>query len=230
MKPLTKAITVFGALLLSACTAPVISDASITGDADVALQEGKLETMFAVNFQIDFTKEPASGGATDEANPAMPVLNLIGFTEGTDKGDGYNETLSYGAFTNGDVILTDMTLAEIDALQSAMLQHPTNSWNSSAIGRYQIVRTTLRALKQNLGLEDSAKFTPELQDRLAIELLNGRGYEQWKAGTISDKQFALNLSKEWASLPNPETGAGYYSGQNSAVDYAAVQSVLQTIR
>lgn len=34
-----------------------------------------------------------------------PMLDLIGFTEGTDKGDGYNETLAYGAYTGGNVNL-----------------------------------------------------------------------------------------------------------------------------
>lgn len=33
---------------------------------------------------------------TDKYRVYRPLLNLIGFTEGTDKGDGYNETLGYG--------------------------------------------------------------------------------------------------------------------------------------
>jgi hypothetical protein len=40
------------------------------------------------------------------------------------------------------------------------------------------------------------KFTAELQDILAIELLKARGYEAWLAGNITDEQFALNLSKK----------------------------------
>ncbi|WP_247996840.1 hypothetical protein [Brucella tritici] len=74
-----------------------------------------------------------------------PLLDLIGFTEGTDKGDGYNETLGYGAYTGGDVVLVKMSLKDIDDLQGKMLAHPKNKLNSSALGRYQIVRTTLRA-------------------------------------------------------------------------------------
>lgn len=96
-----------------------------------------------------------------------PMLDLIGFTEGTDKGRGYNETLAYGAFTGGDVNLVGMTLAEVDALQTRMLRHKKNKWKSSAAGRYQIVRTTLRQIKTVLAILDSAKFDRDLQDRIA---------------------------------------------------------------
>jgi muramidase (phage lysozyme)/LysM repeat protein len=158
------------------------------------------------------------------------LLDLIGKTEGTDKGDGYNETLAYGAYTGGDVNLTGMTLGEIDDLQTQMLAHPDNKWNSSAIGRYQIVRTTLRNLKDKLGLSDDMKFTPQLQDRLATELLKGRGLDEWRAGRMSDSQFAANLSKEWASLPNPTTNKGAYAGQHAAVGISEVQQVLNLER
>ena len=174
--------------------------------------------------------EAVSGTLASTDNSVTPILDLIGQTEGTDRGDGYNETLAYGRLTGGDVVLIDMTLAEIDDLQTAMLAHPDNRWNSSAVGRYQIVRTTLRALKKKLGLPETAKFTAELQDRLAIELLKGRGFEAWKVGRINDHEFALELSKEWASLPNPQTGKGHYPGQRAAVDFATVQSVLDQVR
>lgn len=235
MTRLTKVLAAFAALALSACTAPIFTDASFSGGADVQLQGGTPVVVLGLEFQIDFVDDSASedGVAPNmdlEGNSAKPILDLIGFTEGTDKGDGYNETLSYGAFTHGDVVLTGMTLAEIDTLQTAMLQHPANTWNSSAIGRYQIVRTTLRTLRQELGLDDDLMFDAELQDRLAIELLRGRGYDEWKEGRMSDEQFALNLSKEWASLPNPQTGAGFYSGQNAAVSYAQVKAVFNEAR
>ena len=87
----------------------------------------------------------------DEHYVYRPLLDLIGYTEGTDKGDGYNETLNYGAYTGGNVTLTKMTLKQIDNLQTKMLKHPKNYMNSSAVGRYQIVRTTLRSIKRRRG-------------------------------------------------------------------------------
>jgi muramidase (phage lysozyme) len=171
----------------------------------------------------------AARRATGAAGAAAPVLDLIGRTEGTDKGRGYNETLSYGAYTGGDVNLVGMTLGEIDKLQTDMLRHPDNSWNSSAIGRYQIVRTTLRKIKKQMGLKDDVKFTPEIQDQMAMHLLKGRGLDKWMAGKMSDKAFITNLSREWASLPK-SSGGGYYKGQRAAVDPATVLSALQAYK
>ena len=119
----------------------------------------------------------APSGAGDRYYVYRPMLDLIGFTEGTDKGDGYNETLSYGAYTGGDVDLVSMTLKELDALQTKMLQHPKNKWKSSAAGRYQIVRTTARDIRKKLPKRYplTRKFDQDCQDEMACYLLGGRG-------------------------------------------------------
>lgn len=161
--------------------------------------------------------------------PVAPLLSLIGHTEGTDKRNGYNETLGYGAYTGGDVDLVNMTLGEIDQLQREMLRHPNNTWNSSAIGRYQIVGKTLRGLKKTMGLTDDMKFTPELQDRMAMQLLEGRGLSKWQAGKISDEEFMNGLSAEWASLPKA-TGRGTYSGQRIGTTTGGVMNAFNQIR
>lgn len=83
---------------------------------------------------------------------------------------------------------------------------------SSAVGKYQFLRKTLRGLKQELGLSGEEKFTRRLQDHLFHALLLRRGYEEYRAGRMSKRQFALRLSQEWASLPNPRTGRSYYAG------------------
>lgn len=143
-----------------------------------------------------------------------PILLVLGFSEGTAIRDGYNETLSYGAYTGGDVNLVGMTLGEIDKLQTKMLAHPKNHWNSSAVGMFQIVRTTLRKLKKDMRLSDSVKFTAEVQDLMALRLLEGRGLDKWLDGTLSTNAFIDNLAKEWASLPQ-SNGVGAYKGQGA---------------
>lgn len=117
------------------------------------------------------------------------ILDLIGFAEGTDKGRGYNETLGYGKFTGGDVDLVNMTLREVRELQRKMLAHPDNSFNSSALGRYQIVGQTLDGLVKSLGLSWDEQFTPGLQDRMAMQLVRGRR-----------GQGVAGMRKEWASF------------------------------
>lgn len=103
------------------------------------------------------------------------ILDLIAVAEGTARGDGYNETLGYGDFTGGDVNLVNMTLNEVLELQRQMLAHPDNTFNSSAVGRYQIVSTTLRDLMARLDLSGNELFSGDMQDRLATELLRWRG-------------------------------------------------------
>lgn len=171
----------------------------------------------------------------DKYHVYRPLLDLIGLTEGTDKrrgggpGRGYNETLAYGRLTGGDVDLVSMTLTQIDALQTRMLQHRENIWNSSALGRYQIVRTTLRNIRKTLGLSGSELFDADMQDRLACFLLGQRGIDKYLAGRLSEDTLLLNLAQEWASLPTP-SGKGYYSGQHAAVKPDQVRAVLAHVR
>lgn len=158
-----------------------------------------------------------------------PLLDLIGFTEGTDKGDGYNETLGYGAYTGGDVDLVKMSLKEIDDLQGKMLAHPKNKLNSSALGRYQIVRTTLRTIKRTLQLSNNLLFNEALQDRCACYLLGVRGIDKYLSGRLKEDTLINNLAQEWASLPTTKD-VGYYGGQRAAVKSARVREVLAEVR
>jgi len=178
---------------------------------------------------IEGQTRTASAGGNIETRKASPVLDLLGHTEGTDKGRGYNETLAYGALTGGDMDLVNMTLGEIDKLQTQMLRHPDNKWNSSAVGRYQIVRKTMRGLKRQMGLSDDTKFTPELQDKMAMALLRGRGYDKWLAGQKSDTSFLNSMAREWASVPTSK-GTGYYDGQRTGTSVAGVMSAFDFVR
>ncbi|WP_192255023.1 D-Ala-D-Ala carboxypeptidase family metallohydrolase [Mesorhizobium silamurunense] len=133
--------------------------------------------------------------------PVAPLLNLLGHTEGTDKGEDYNETLGYGKFTGGKVNLEGMTLDQIDQLQTQILSHPENDFDASPVGRYQIVRKTLRSLRRALGLSGDELFDRKMQDRLSMALLERRGLSRWQSGQMSDAEFMRSLGQEWASLP-----------------------------
>lgn len=158
-----------------------------------------------------------------------PMLDLLGKSEGTDKGRGYNETLSYGAYTGGPVDLVKMTLTSVDVLQTKMLKHPKNSWKSSAVGRYQIVRTTLRQIKETLNLHGAELFNEEMQDRMGCYLLGLRGIDKWLGGRLSQDTLINNLAKEWASIPNTQ-GKGHYSGQNAGVTLDQVKTALAAVK
>jgi muramidase (phage lysozyme) len=72
--------------------------------------------------------------------------------------------------------------------------------NSTAAGRYQIIYPTFAGLSGELGLTD---FSPETQDRMALQLVFERG--AMPAVLAGNIEKALDLCRqEWASLP----GAG----------------------
>lgn len=144
--------------------------------------------------------------ATEQAKTGL--LNLIGTFEGTDKGRGYNETLGYGAFTGGDVNLTMMTLKEVLELQKKMLADPKNTYNSSAVGRYQITSETLRDFMGRLGLGEDTIFSPEIQDRIANEIIRSTGGSidklrgRWEGlKNATNEQISTASGKTFLDLP-----------------------------
>ncbi|TPW26394.1 phage tail length tape measure family protein [Pararhizobium mangrovi] len=146
--------------------------------------------------------------AREAANRGM--LDLIGFSEGTDKGRGYNETLGYGRFTGGNRNLVTMSLDDIDKLQTRMLADPSNTFGSSALGRFQITRRTLRGLRSSLGLSGSDLFDRDMQDRLAQELLRQRGNNP------------AALRKEWTSLARVDDATIRKAYDGTSVDMPAM--------
>ena len=133
-----------------------------------------------------------SGGVAANPGDYKDVLDHIARSEGTAKapGGGYNTSLANGLLLPGgkEQDLTKKTLDEIDALQTEMLRNPSNRWNSSAIGRYQVVRTTLRAQRAALGLKGTDLYDAALQDRIGANLAKARGADP------------VGLRQEWASL------------------------------
>lgn len=133
--------------------------------------------------------------------------SLLDFIGAKESRGNYNITVGGKTEPN----LTSMTIAEVLEYQSGMLKR---GHESTAVGKYQIIKATLQDLIKMGYASTSDKFTPEVQDRLAVGLLKRRGLDNYLAGKISKEQFADNLSKEWASLPY-KTGASYYAGVGS---------------
>lgn len=128
---------------------------------------------------------------------------LLGFIS---KAEGADYKTMFGG---SKVDLEGMTVAEVQAYQK---KHGSAT-GSSATGAYQVMRQTLKDLIMAGVVDEDEMFTPELQDRIALSLLNRRGYQKWKAGKISDEAFADNLAKEWASLPTA-AGKSFYDGDS----------------
>lgn len=153
------------------------------------------------------------------------LLQLIARVESKDNYNAY-----FGHAHNTSIKFTDMTLDEVQQWQQKSIAQGAAS---SAVGKYQIVDTTLAELIAQLGLDKTQKFDAELQDRLAIALLERRGSESYVNQEISRHEFAANLAKEWAALPrvvgeNPESS--YYAGDGLNQALVSSADVLRAIK
>lgn len=131
---------------------------------------------------------------------------LLDFIAGIESNGNYN---AYYGKANSSDELSGFTLSQIEKKQRILAR----ATGSSAFGRYQFLRETLIGLQTRLGLSPNELFTPDLQDRLAYQLLKSRGLNRWLSGQMTDEKFMDNLSKEWASLPY-HTGKSYYNGDS----------------
>jgi len=132
---------------------------------------------------------------------------------GNPMGESDGNYCAYFGHVDSTVDLCAMSLAEIYRFQDQMLEENSTS---TAIGRYQFLQTTLKNLQINNGLSSTELFSAKLQDRLAVDLLVGRGYSRWWTGDLSDEDFAHAISCEWASLPDPfNDGRSHYDGDSA---------------
>lgn len=147
-----------------------------------------------------------------------PILDYIADSEGAD----YNTQYGYQNTTGGRP-LTEMTVAEV-------MEAQRKQEGSSAIGRYQFMRQTMiDGLNSGVITQDEV-FSPATQDRFATWLIeNKRKGSKWRAGKMSNEDFGKALSQEWASVPNPYTGASYY-GQGIKHDVGTLMGVIESAK
>ena len=80
-----------------------------------------------------------------------------------------------------------------------------------AIGRYQIIPSTLLNLQKRLGLPETTRFSRKTQDRMAAHLVADAGYRELISGELKLGTFMDNLARIWAGLP-VASGKSYYDG------------------
>lgn len=157
-----------------------------------------------------------------------PLLNVIA------KGESHgNYNAYFGNVSNSEIIFTDMTLGEVLEWQA---EYVSRGNPSNAVGRYQFIQPTLEKLINKLNLNLDVKFSAQLQDRLAIALIEERGAVAFVNHKLSIKDFLHNLAKEWAALPRiygdtPE--ASYYEGDglnHSRVDSKAILKAAEEFK
>lgn len=144
-----------------------------------------------------------------------PCTNIIlDFIAGGVPGNRFGESAGNYNATIGHIRASDdLSKLSLIGIYALMKELVDEGQPSSAIGRYQIIKKTLVELQAKANLSNETLFTPELQDKLAIMLLDRRGYQRWWKNVLSDSNFTHNLSCEWASLPDPDKhGKSHYDG------------------
>ena len=101
------------------------------------------------------------------------------------------------------------------------IQFSKTEWKgkkANVLGAYQFKDDTLVYLKTALNLTGNEKMTVQLQDKMAIALLNRRGLQEYLSGKITKDKLMDELAKEWASLPL-KNGKSFHSknGINKAL-------------
>ena len=172
-----------------------------TDAAEDALRKGELPPPpqpFKPDVRLPAVEDPA----------VLNVLKLIGRIEAP---KGFDQVSDFTVIAPPRPV-TQMTVDEVLAFQA---QNIAAGAEASAIGGYQIKRSTLEGLKASMGLNGSEVFDEAMQSRMAVALMEGRGLSDWRAGKITDEDFANNLAQEWAALPvvtGPRAGQSYYGG------------------
>ena len=153
--------------------------------------------------------QDAPSGAWRNLGASGPYADILNFIQSVEAVGGYNVLNTVGA-TPG---LDQMTIAE--AHRVAM-----NSAGSGAMGAYQQMPGYLFDRAKSVGLDpNTAIFNKENQEKLAILLINGSGYNAWLDGQLPTSTFANRLAGQWRGLPagsHNKTYQDQYAGANAA--------------
>ena len=189
------------------------------------------DLMKQMMLQPDFKKDPSQEGVTQPTGEGDilygttpgeygPILDLIASVEAV---GGYD-------VVNGGKIdgLSKMTI-------SAARQAALRSGGSGAMGRYQQMPQYVLDRARSIGLNpDRDLFSPENQDKLAVLLINGAGYKEWKSGNLTTEKFAHRLSATWRGLPEGPSNKTYqdqYASRNKAhTSWANVVATLNATK
>lgn len=143
----------------------------------------------------------------------------------------YDTPYNYGQFVRPPKPLTQMTIAEVKDFQrqTREAQRGRTSIVSEPMGRYQIMPGTLAEAQVALGLADGDLFMPEVQDRIALDLLKKRHIEDFRSGKIDAAGFQNQLAQEWAAVPTTR-GVSHYKDQSARVPSDKIRAAILNLK
>lgn len=149
----------------------------------------------------------AAVGGNSRLGAFAGVADAVGFGEGdynsVNRGADPRTGKSYGS-TKAN--LSEMTINQVLARNKKPFGDPDRM---NAVGRYQIVASTMKGLVSKMGLTGEEKLTPEMQDRLFMALMP-KATTDYVSGRSTDRNAAITgLAKEYASIGVPVDMKGY---------------------
>lgn len=183
---------------------------------------------------IIYAAGSAGSGSAPSSSSRGGISGLLSLIGGIEAPGGYDQVYG-GSRIATPKPLTRMTVREVLDWQDRSIAAGSAS---SAVGRYQIIRGTLRGLVTDGAVSMGELFSPSVQDRLATHLMERRGLSAYQSGQISAQTFAQRLSQEWASLPaatvdrsgRAAAGQSYYAGDGLNKALTDLDTVISAIR
>lgn len=208
---------VAGAVTTASTTEGAGSVDEFTGLTPLEQLLGRDQTRAALGTDYSYTPR-----TSDSDDPNVRLFDTIVSGESVD----YNTVYS-GSAIEPPKPITEMTVEEVRAWQDRSVAAGADS---SAAGRFQIIRSTMDELIEQGVLSPDDVFNEETQNRAYEALLERRGFSRFRnamQNASSDAQrrqiaqrFQMNLAREFASVPVPydvprrgvTRGQSYYQG------------------
>lgn len=153
------------------------------------------------------------------ASAAAKLRSLIALAEA---GTAGYDAVQLGARVKPPKKPTQMTLAEI------LRWIDDTPGQQHAIGRYQIIPSTLRSIMRQSGISPDARFSREVQDAMADVLLLDAGYDRFTCGRLDRHAFMENLARIWAGLPTASGMSAYHglAGNRATITWASYAEAI----
>ena len=147
------------------------------------------------------------GASNGRLGAFSAVADAVGFGEGdynsVNRGADPRTGKSHGS-TKAN--LSEMTINQVLARNKKPFGDPDRM---NAVGKYQIIASTMKGLVSKMGLTGEEKLTPEMQDRLFMALMPNATTD-YVFGRSADRNAAITgLAKEYASIGVPVDMKGY---------------------
>lgn len=192
------------------------------------IHEDRVVRPRAQAMQLENQQTVASAPVSFDPNrirPETPILSSL-LERGESKAFGgytaYNQKVGDG-YKAGKADFSQLTINDILAGQSR--------GQFFAVGKYQMIPTTLKAAKENLGLTGNEKFTPQMQEHIFANYLIGdkrpaiRDYLNGKSDNLDAALLAL--SQEWSSVSTEyDSMKSYYSKDKASISKREAANAL----